>query len=125
MDVLQQKIKKIKLIIYMEGYKGRKSTLEGLLIRDKSVSVHPENLQILVKEIYKLQHGATSAIMNNISRNRNITYNTRNSSCLETRTIKTVHYGSETIASLGPKIKDLVPQKIKLTSQSNKIIRFR
>ena len=104
MDVLLQKIKKKKLMIYMEGYKGRKSTLEGLIIRDKSVSVHPENLQILVKEIYMLQQGTTSAIMNNISRNRNITYNTRNSSWLETRTIKTVHYGSETIANLGPKI---------------------
>lgn len=51
--------------------------------------------------------------MNDIFRKRNISYSTRNCCGLETQNIKTIHYGSETIAYLGPKICDLVPQKIK------------
>ena len=39
--------------------------------------------------------------------------NTRNSSGFEAKNMRTVHCGSETIAYLGPKILDLVPQKIK------------
>ena len=75
------------------------STFEELIIRDKSVSVH--------------QNGIFPDIMNDIFRERNITYSTRNSSGFETKNIKTVHYGPETIAYLGPKIWDFVPQKIK------------
>ena len=53
--------------------------------------------------MYKVQHGIAPDIMNDIFRKRNITNKTRNSSGLETRNIKTVHYGSETIVYLGTK----------------------
>ena len=61
--------------------------------------------------------------MNDILDKRNMTYNTRNSSGFETRNIKNVRYGSETIAYLNPKTwGDLVPQKIK---DSENIIIFK
>ena len=43
--------------------------------------------------MYKVQHGISPDIMNDIFRKRNITYSTKNSSGFETRNIKTVHYG--------------------------------
>lgn len=93
-------------------FKSRKSTFERLLIREKSVSVHSKYLQILVKEIYKVQHGTTPAIMNKF-------FNTKNSSSFETRNIKTVYDGPETIAYIGPKIWNLVLQKIKDSDNFN------
>ena len=57
--------------------------------------------------MYKVQHGIGPDIMNDIFRKRNVSYNTRYSKYhtgFEAKNIKTVHYGSETIAYLGPKI---------------------
>ena len=48
-----------------------------------------------------------------------MSYNTRNPSSFETRNIKTVYYVSETVAYLGPNIRDLVPQMIKDTENIN------
>ena len=46
--------------------------------------------------MYKVQQGTAPDIINDIFRKRNMRYNTKN--------IKTVHYGSETITYSGHKI---------------------
>ena len=57
--------------------------------------------------------------MNDIFRKKNTTYNTKNSSGFKTRNVKFVHYEFETIAYLGHKIWDRVPQKIKDSENIN------
>ena len=56
--------------------------------------------------------------MNNIFKKRDVTYNSRNNSTFETRNIKSVYFGSETISFLGPKIWELFP----ITSKTEKIL---
>ena len=41
-------------------------------------------------------------------------YSPRNSTTLQSRSMKTVMYGSETISSLGPKIWDILPTELKI-----------
>ena len=50
--------------------------------------------------------------MNDIFKKRNVTYNFRKNSTFETRNIKSVYYGSETISFIGPKIRELFYSKI-------------
>ena len=40
-------------------------------------------------------------------------YSLRNNSTLQSRSIKTVIYGPETLSSLGPKIWDILPMELK------------
>ena len=54
--------------------------------------------------MYKEQHRIASGILNDVFRKRNMTYGIRNFYGFETKNVKTVHYGSETIVYLGPKI---------------------
>ena len=53
-------------------YKDRKSVFEELIIRDKSLSVHHKNLQILAREMFKVQNGIAPRHYD-ILRKRNIT----------------------------------------------------
>ena len=79
---LNNKTKSLHEWILRLVYKDRGLTLEELLIRDKSVILHQESLQILITVTYKVQHGISPDIMNDI------TYSTKNSSGFETRNIK-------------------------------------
>ena len=94
-------------------YDDRQSTFEELLNIDKSVTIHHRNLQVLATELYKVHHGLAPELMNDIFKKRNVTYNFRKNSTFETRNIKSVYYGSETISFLGPKIWELLPSNIK------------
>ena len=67
----------------------------------------------------KVQHGIALDIMNDIFRKRNITCNTEIHLALKQWLIKTDHYGLGTTAYLGPKIWDLVLQKIKAWENIN------
>ena len=94
-------------------YGDRQSTFEELLNMGKSVTIHHRNLQVLATELYKVHHGLAPELMNDIFKKRNVTYNFRKNSTFETRNIKSVYYGSETISFLGPKIWELLPSNIK------------
>ena len=62
--------------------------------------------------MYKVHHGLVPELMNHIFKKRNVTHNFRKNSTFETRNIKYVYYGSETISFIGPKIRELLPSKI-------------
>ena len=47
-------------------YKDKSSTFQGLLEKDDSVSIHHRNIPKLVIEIYKLLHGFSPPILNDI-----------------------------------------------------------
>ena len=48
------------------AYKDYQSSFETLLRKDGSVTIHHKNLQLLVTEIYKVIHGISPKIMNEI-----------------------------------------------------------
>ena len=92
-----------------------------LLDLDNSVTVHQNNFQVLVTEIYKVKNGIAPDIMNDIFELQNPSYNLR-SSCNQFRreNIKTVHYGIQSVRYLGPKIWQLVPNDIKYSNSLSK-----
>ena len=44
-------------------YNDKKATFKELLDKDKAVSMHPSNLQILVTEMFKVNTGESPSIM--------------------------------------------------------------
>ena len=116
---LNNKINKLHERALRLVYDYRQSTLEELLNINKSVSIHHINLQVLATELYKVRHGLTPELMNDIFKKRNVTYNFRKNSTFETRNIKSVYYDSETISFLGPKIWELLPSNIKDSENLN------
>ena len=96
-----------------------------ILDLDNSVNLHQKNLQDLVTEIYKVEHGIAPEIMKDIFELQNPSYNLR-SSCNRFRreNIKTVHYALQSVRYLGPKIWELVPNNIKCSNSSSKFKKF-
>ena len=63
---LNNKIKRIHERALRITYKDKTSTLQELLERDNSVSIHHRNVQKLAIEIYKVLHGFSPPILNDI-----------------------------------------------------------
>ena len=99
-------------------YQEKKSSLEELLQKDKSVSVHMKNLQYIATEIFKVKNNGLSPIIMNQVFNfqENERYNLRSGIHLASRNMHTAHFGTDTISSLGPKLWKLIPDKIKHAS---------
>ena len=100
-------------------YDGRKSTFEEILKIDKSVTNHHRKLQVLVTKLYKVHQGLAPELMKEIFQKRDLAYNFRINLTFETRNIKSVYYGSETISFLGPKIWEHLPNNIKNSENLN------
>ena len=89
------------------------SSFDDLLKRDKSVSIHQKNLQILATEIYKTKNDLGPKIMKDTFHFIQKPYNLRNDPELQRRRNRTVYFGTESISSLAPKIWELVPSDIR------------
>ena len=86
-------------------YKDEKGlSLDDLLKKGKSVSIHQRNLQILETEIYKARNGLGPKIMKDIFYSVQKPYNLRNDSTLQRLRSRTVYFEIESIFSLVPKI---------------------
>ena len=93
-------------------FNDNSSTFRELLDKDNSVTIHERNIQTLAIELYKVINGFSPEIMCNIFPiKENIKYHSKNK--FRTRNVRTVKYGTETLAHLGPKIWDIVPDDIK------------
>ena len=88
-------------------------TFQELLAKDKSVSVHQKNLQLLGTEIFKSKAGMSPELMNDIFHFVERPYNLRSDYTLERKWDHTIYYGSESLSSLAPKLLDLLPNSIK------------
>ena len=83
---------------------------EELLDKDNSVPIHQKNLQKLAIEMFKTYAGMAPQIMNEVfPRNYTLNYNLRLHPEFASRAINTVHYGSESLSFLGPKIWEMLP----------------
>ena len=69
-------------------YNDHFSLFEELLSKDKSVTVHQRNLQILAPEMYKILNGLSPDNMQDIFETKSNYYNTRNSPAFSSRNIK-------------------------------------
>ena len=79
-------------------------SFDDLLKRDKSVSIHQKNLQILATEIYKTKNNLGPKIMKDTFHLIQKPYNLRNDPQLQRRRNRSVYFGMESISSLAPKI---------------------
>ena len=79
-------------------------SLNDLLKKDKSVSIHQGNLQILATEIYKVRNDLGPQIMKDIFPFVQKLYNLRNDSTLQRRRNCTVYFGTKNISFLVPKV---------------------
>ena len=80
-------------------------SFDDLLKRDRSVSIHQKNLQILATEIYKTKNDLGPKIMKD-------TFHFIQKPELQRRRNRTVYFGTESISSLSPKIWELIPSDI-------------
>ena len=95
-------------------YKDEKNlSLDDLLKKDKSVSIHQRNLQILATEIYKARNDLGPEIMKDIFHSIQKPYNRRNDSTLQRRRNRTVYFERESISFLAHKILEIVHCEIK------------
>ena len=98
-------------LVYEDSYD---ITFQELLTRDKSVSVHQKNLQLLAIEISKSKNGVSPEFMNDIFHFVERPYNLRSDYTLKRKRDHTVYHGSEILSSLAPKLWDLLPNSIKI-----------
>ena len=119
---LNNKINRIHERALRITYKDKSSTFQELLEKDNSVSIHHRNIQKLAIEIYKVLHGFSPPILNDIFVPVSRPYNFRRNDTLQRRRVNSVRRSIESASFLGPKIWDLVPSDIKL-SQSLSIFK--
>ena len=84
-----------------------------LLIKDKTVSIHQRNLQLLATEIFKVRNGISTELMEDVFQFVNKPYELRNNNVPQRKKDKTVHYGSESLSSLAPKIWEQIPKSLR------------
>ena len=95
-------------------YSDKQSSFEALLEKDGSVSIHNRNIQILATEMFKIENDLSPEIMTELFEQRNEHhYNLRNNVHFITPQIRTVYRGSESISFLGPKIWNILPDRLK------------
>ena len=98
----------------LRSYKDHFSSFEGLLSKDKSVTVHERNLQTLATEMYKILNNLSPPeIRKDIFKTKTNYYNTLNVLIFSKRNVKTVRYGLQTMSYMGPKIWELVLKEMK------------
>ena len=94
-------------------YRDYNATFSELLSKDKSVTIHQRNLQLLATEIFKTKNELNGKIMEEIFTFKNVDYDLRNNTSLKIGNLKTVYYGTESLTNLGAKIWNLLPNEYK------------
>ena len=86
-------------------YSENQSTFEELPEKDNTVSVHQRNLQFLATELYKVLNDLSPGLMKDVfPLNDDSVYSTLNKRTFKSRHVKTVRYGTDSLAYLAPKI---------------------
>ena len=107
------RIKRFHERAFREVYKDFDSSFEGLLGRNSSRTLHQQNLQKLMTEIFKVKTGIAPELMKGVLEFTDVSYNLRNQSKCNRSIPCTERYGIETAFSIDPKPWDKVPNEIK------------
>ena len=76
--------------------------------------MHQRNLQFLATELYKVLNGLSPDLMKDVfPLNDDSGYSTRNKRTFKSRHVKTVRYGTDSLAYSAPKIWELVSNEMK------------
>ena len=81
------------------------STFKEILKRDNSVCIHHRNIQSLAI--------VSPIIMEEVFLKRDIKYNLRSQTDFKSSGTSTIHKGTESLRSLGPKVWNIIPKEIK------------
>ena len=105
-------------------YKDHESSFEELLAKSNSYTIHHRNIQSLGIELYKVSYALSPKIMNEVFPLKVASaYPGQND--FASRNVRTVSWGNETLAHLGPKIWSLIPSDMKKFSLSKFTKRIR
>ena len=99
------------------AYKDYENDFGFLLEQSKSVPIHVRNLQLLMTEIYKTKCGLNPPFMKEIFMQRNIGYSLRHGDDAQLPKVPTTSFGVESIAYLGNKLWQILPQRNKTIKQ--------
>ena len=111
---LNNKINRIHERSLRVVYNDKKATFKELLDKDKAVSMHTRNLQILVTEMFKVKIGESPSITHeNFKTDDSNNFNFRKNRRFKPGNPKTVYYGTETISDLAPKLWIILPDGYK------------
>ena len=88
-------------------------SFDELLIKDKSVSIHQRNLQLLATEIFKVKNRVFTGSTENIFHFVNKPYDLRNNRIPFRKRNWRVFYGTENLSSLATRIWELIPQSFR------------
>ena len=105
---INNKIKKLHERALRLAYNG-KSFRE----RDKSVTIHEGNIQVLLIEIFKVKSGVAPETMTKIFKLKDHSFDLRKNNCIERPITKSCKYGGQTVWNLGAKLWDILPENIK------------
>ena len=119
---LNNKINSIHERALRISYEDYVSTYAQLLEKDKSVSIHQRNLQMLATEMFKVFKKMPPKILNDIFIQKTANYDFLSNSFFHTPKVTSVYLGTESLSFLGPKIWNLVPLEIK---QSENFVIFK
>ena len=101
------------------AYKDYESSLNTLLEKDDSVSIHAKNLQTLLIEMFKAKENINPPFMKENFCERTVTYNLRNNNEFLLPMVRTTSYGSETIKCRGQRLWLSLPQHIRNAQSIN------
>ena len=76
-------------------FNDRKSSLEELLRKDNTVSIHHRNLQLLATEIFKIKNSMAPEMLSESFQNRTSSYNLRKNSSFYVRKVHSAYHGTE------------------------------
>ena len=82
-------------------YKDYESSFEALLTRSGNNSIHVNNLQKLMIEIFKAMNGLNPPLVWEFHERRNVTYNLRIQNLCKLPPIKTMSFGLDSISFRG------------------------
>ena len=103
-------------------YDDNLSTFEELLLRDGSMTIHEKNIQFLAIELFKVINGLSPEIMKEVFPVKE-TNNYWSRFSFNTRNVRTVTHGTETLSYLGPKLWSIVPKEITNSESLNEFKR--
>ena len=92
---------------------------EELFTSDNSVSIHQRNIQKLALELFKVLNKSVPEIMYDVFTENNSNNYERHTQTLVSRTVRTVHYGTDSIVFLALKIWKIVPSNMKESKSIN------
>ena len=95
------------------NHRDYNATFSELLSKDKSVTIHQRDLELLATEIFKTKNELNLKIMEEILNFKDVNYNLRNNTSLKIGNLKIVYYGTESLTNLGAKIWNLLPNEYK------------